>query len=36
MARKPAAKPAMRAPAALQLLDTGVPGLNDVLGGGVS
>ena len=35
MARTPAVKQAVQARVALRLLDTGVPGLNDVLGGGV-
>ena len=35
MARKPVRKPATSGRAALELLDTGVPGLNDVLGGGL-
>lgn len=35
MARKSVRKPAMSGRATLELLDTGVPGLNDVLGGGL-
>ncbi len=35
MTRKPKAAPVTRTPASLELLDTGVPGLNDVLGGGL-
>lgn len=35
MTRKPKADPVTRTPASLELLDTGVPGLNEVLGGGL-
>jgi len=35
MTRKPKAAPVTRTPVSLELLDTGVPGLNEVLGGGL-